>query len=81
MIKGDKPRRGDGWRGRVAFAGGTDGFAYVPEQVLAVDYRDEILERARELVPEGLDVEGLQDRKSTRLNSSHQSVSRMPSSA
>jgi hypothetical protein len=63
MITGDKPRRGEGWRRRVAFAGGTDGFAYVPEQVLAVDYRDEILERARELVPEGLDVEGLQLQK------------------
>jgi hypothetical protein len=68
MIKGDKPRRGEGWRGRVAFAGGTDGFAYVPEQVLAVDYRDEILERAREMVP-GLQVEGLalQNRRMGRI--------------
>jgi hypothetical protein len=68
MIKGDKPRSGEGWRGRVAFAGGTDGFAYVPEQVLAVDYRDEILERAREMVPAlEVDVAERQNRRMGRI--------------
>ena len=43
------------------------------EQSLAIRFRDqEDLDAARELVI---------DRKSTRLNSSHSSVSRMPSSA
>jgi Subtilase family len=66
MIKGDKPRRGEGWQGRVAFAGGTDGFAYVPGEVLAVDYRGEILERAQELVPQRLEVEEA-DRQNRRM--------------
>ena len=33
------------------------------------------------LIPEPAQADGLADRKSTRLNSSHSSVSRMPSSA
>ena len=40
-----------------------------------------IQERAFPVIRSGKDVIGIADRKSTRLNSSHRSLSRMPSSA
>ena len=59
----------------------TDDFAPTPRVVSAspASLQEEALERA--LRPKLLDEYIGQDRKSTRLNSSHTDISRMPSSA
>ena len=52
--------------------------------IFCVDEKSQVqaLERTQPMLPIGFGyVEGVTDRKSTRLNSSHRSLSRMPSSA
>ncbi|HET6954526.1 MAG TPA: S8 family serine peptidase [Acidimicrobiales bacterium] len=46
-----RPSPDRSWEGRVAIHAGTEGFAYVPGEVLVLDRFDEALERARELFP------------------------------
>ena len=62
------------------FLGGADGFLYALIAFVAVDYITGVMcAIADKKLSSAVGFKG--DRKSTRLNSSHRSLSRMPSSA
>ena len=63
------------------FLDGVRSVAFVPYAAVTFSY-DEYRRRVQERFDElGIRVDSVQDRKSTRLNSSHSTSSRMPSSA
>ena len=52
-----------------------------PVQPMGVSYNSYVILDEKIAVMDSVDARAAEDRKSTRLNSSHESISRMPSSA
>ena len=75
-----KPARKSAQRRRIPTGEATIG-PFFPPRYVDAGANDLTLFEGRKAQGEAIEIRGRVDRKSTRLNSSHTSVSRMPSSA